>query len=118
MSFFKTFFSNAETNIPLEAMLSFSKMLHGVDERHLQTIQVSTAVRIKAFYERDDAKLRCAAFRLFGDLAKSFGKDASGEAFREQIDGNFVSLLLHLIDEDAEVIKVSIKFNCFEFVFH
>lgn len=92
-------------------MLSFSKMLHGVDERNLESIQVSAAVRIKAFYEKDDSKLRCAAFRLFGDLARTFTKGARGDAFKEQIDGNFISLLLHLCDEDAEVVRVYIFFN-------
>lgn len=98
--------STLETNVPLEAMLGLSKMLHSVDERHLEAIQVSAAVRIKPFYEKEDSHLRSAAFRLFGDLAMSFGSNYHVEAFKEQVSGNYICLLLHLSDEDAEVVKV------------
>lgn len=103
-----SFCSTLETNIPLEAMLGLSKMLHAVEERQLDAIQVSTAVRIKPFYEKEDHNLRSAAFRLFGDLAMSFGSNYHVEAFKEQVSGNFICLLLHLSDTDADVVKVSI----------
>lgn len=99
--------STLETNVPLEAMLGLSKMLHSVDQRHLEAIQVSAAVRIKPFYEKEDPHLRSAAFRLFGDLAMSLGSNYHVEAFKEQVNGNFICLLLHLSDENAEVVKVS-----------
>lgn len=99
--------STFETNIPLEAMLGLSKMLHAVEEKQLDAIQVSTAVRIKPYYEKEDASLRGAAFRLFGDLAMSFGSNYHVEAFKEQVTGNFICLLLHLSDEDSNVVKVS-----------
>lgn len=104
----ESFCSTFETNIPLEAMLGLSKMLHAVEEKHLDAIQVSTAVRIKPFYEKEDSALRSAAFRLFGDLAMSFGSNYHVEAFKEQVSGNFICLLLHLSDENADVVKVMI----------
>lgn len=105
-----SFSSTLETNVPLEAMLGLSKMLHAIDERQLDAIQVSTAVRIKPFYEKEDYALRSAAFRLFGDLAMSFGSNYHVEAFREQVSANFICLLLHLSDDNAEVVKVCINF--------
>lgn len=105
-----SFYSTLETNVPLEAMLGLSRMLHAVDERQLDAIQVSTAVRIKPFYEKEEPTLRAAAFRLFGDLAMSFGSNYHVEAFKEQVSGNFICLLLHLSDENPEVVKVSINY--------
>lgn len=100
--------STYETNIPLEAMLGLSKMLHAIEERQLDAIQVSTAVRIKPFYEKEDSQLRSAAFRLFGDLAMSFGSNYHVEAFKEQVSGNFICLLLHLSDDNSDVVKVKV----------
>lgn len=107
-----SFCSTLETNIPLEAMLGISKMLHAVEERHVEAIQVSTAVRIKPYYEKEDSAVRSAAFRLFGDLAMSFGSNYHVEAFKEQVSGNFICLLLHLSDENADVVKVRI-YTCY-----
>lgn len=102
----ESFSSTLETNVPLEAMLGLSKMLYSVDERQLEAIQVSAAVRIKPFYEKEDDRIRAAAFRLFGDLAKSYGSNYHIEAFKEQVNGNFICLLLHLSEENADVVKV------------
>ena len=49
--------------------------------------------------------MRAAAFTLFGNLSR-FGDGPSRDPFLEQIHTNFVSLLLHLNDEDDDVKKV------------
>lgn len=83
-------------------MLSFSKLLNIVDQKHLGNCQVTAAVRIKPLLEQDNPQLRRASIRLLGDLASSV---VINEAFKEQVQGNLIGLLLHLVDEDVEVIK-------------
>lgn len=87
-------------------MLSFSKLLKVVDHKHLGSCQVTAAVRIRPLLEQENAQLRQASFHLLGDLAASIG---TNEAFKEQVHGNLVALLLHLTDQDENVIKVSFK---------
>lgn len=64
---------------------------------------MTAAVRIKPLLERDDVQLRQAAFQLLGDLADSVGPN---EGFKDQVYGNLIALILHLQDEDQQVIKV------------
>nr|CAD7445664.1 unnamed protein product [Timema bartmani] len=90
--------------IPLAAILGFSDMLPAMDQEHVRSVQTSVALRIKPYFQREDAVMRAAAIRMFGDLAK-FGGVNSTSAFIEQVQGNFVSLLLHLSDCDDQVVK-------------
>ncbi|XP_068084667.1 maestro heat-like repeat-containing protein family member 1 [Anabrus simplex] len=90
--------------IPLEAMRGFSQMLQVVDEEHIQNVQVTVALRIKPYFEKEDCNVRAVAVRMFGDLAK-FSVRNSKEAFQEQVNGNLVCLLLHLDDDDMNVVK-------------
>ena len=55
--------------------------------------------------------VRAAAFRLFGSLAR-FSDGPSRGPFLEQVQTNFVSLLLHLNEEDPFVIAVSEQAHC------
>lgn len=50
--------------------------------------------------------VRAAAFTLFGTLSR-FGSGPSEGPFFEQIQTNFVSLLLHLNEKDLVVVVVS-----------
>ncbi|KAJ4431384.1 hypothetical protein ANN_19981 [Periplaneta americana] len=59
---------------------------------------------IKPYFENENANVREAAFRMFGDLAKYGGTDSKA-AFQEQVSGNLVSLLLHLDDNNKTVVK-------------
>ncbi|KAI4464663.1 maestro-related heat domain-containing [Holotrichia oblita] len=94
--------SVGESEVVYEAMLSFSKLLHAVNDKHLNQCQVTAAVRIKPLLQQENNSLRQASFRLLGDLASSIVAD---DAFQEQVNGNLITLLLHLSDEDPEVIK-------------
>lgn len=55
---------------------------------------------------KEKAEIRASAFTLYGVLAR-FGKGSMECAFKEQLHNNLITLLLHLNDEDKEVIKVS-----------
>ncbi|GJQ85615.1 hypothetical protein Trydic_g20165 [Trypoxylus dichotomus] len=94
--------SAGESEVIHEAMLSFSNLLHAVTEKELNQCQVTAAVRIKPLLQQENNSLRQASFRLLGDLASSIVSD---DAFQEQVNGNLITLLLHLNDEDPEVIK-------------
>lgn len=50
--------------------------------------------------------MRAAAFTLFGSLSR-FGNGPSEKPFLEQIQTNFVSMLLHLNEGDPVVVAVS-----------
>lgn len=78
-----------------------------MEGQRLSTFQVTAAVRIKPLLGQEDVELRRAAFRLLGDLPLSLNVEQhKNEAFKEQIQGNLITLLLHLCDPDQEVIKV------------
>lgn len=91
-----------EFQVTLEAMHSLSKLLKVAEKKYLGQCQVTAAVRIKPFLEQDNCNLRSASFRLLGDLAVSIGLH---EEFQEQVNGNLIPLLLHLRDEDIQVVK-------------
>lgn len=78
-----------------------------MEGQRLSTFQVTAAVRIKPLLGQEDVDLRRAAFRLLGDLPSSLNiEQHQSEAFKEQIQGNLITLLLHLCDPDTEVVKV------------
>nr|XP_022903178.1 maestro heat-like repeat-containing protein family member 1 [Onthophagus taurus] len=92
-----------DSDVVLQAMLSFSKLLKVVQENHLNQCQVMAAVRIKPLLQQDNSNLRRASFCLLGDLANSI--KGSDEAFQEQVNGNLITLILHLCDDDLDVVK-------------
>ncbi len=53
---------------------------------------------------QESGSLRAVAFSLFGELGGRIGTQC--EEYRDQLQANLVSLLLHLNDEDDEVRKV------------
>lgn len=90
--------------------------------------QVSLAIRIRPFFENLAAEIRQAAILLFGDLFCAnpiaptndhslgfFNGDTRhdttvshiSDALREQLFANFMSMLLHLCETDAQIVRVS-----------
>ncbi|CAG9858443.1 unnamed protein product [Phyllotreta striolata] len=94
-----------ESDVILEGMLSFSKLLLAMEGVKFSSFQVTAAVRIKPLLDREDDNLRKAAFKLLGDLTQSLNTEGNLEAFKEQIHGNIITLLLHLSDPDIGVVK-------------
>lgn len=93
------------SQIPFEAMKGLSKMCRVVDGDQIQSIQVTVSLRIKPYFEKEDPSVRTIALRTFGDISK-YGGVPSKNPFLEQVNGNLVSLLLHLNDDEESVIKV------------
>lgn len=93
-----------DSDITLEAMSGLSSVLAQVAEQDVRGILVNIALRIRPMFDKEKAPIRAAAFSLFGNLSR-FGDGPSKEPFVEQIHNNFVTLLLHLNDEDHNVIK-------------
>lgn len=89
-------------------MLSFTKLLTAMEGCKFSTFQVTAAIRIKPLLDQDDVNLRRASFHLLGDLTQSLNSEGNLEAFREQIQGNLITLILHLCDPDIYVIKVKL----------
>lgn len=76
----------------------------------LNSFQITAAVRIKPLLSQENVDLRRAAFRLFGDLTSSVNVESKMEAFKEQLEGNLITFLLHLSDPDINVVKVRVAF--------
>ncbi|XP_066933993.1 maestro heat-like repeat-containing protein family member 1 [Clytia hemisphaerica] len=89
--------------ITLEAMSGLSKILALLEESAVRQILINICLRIRPCFEKETAAVRAAAIELFGNLSR-FGHGASESSFLEQIHTNFVSILLHL-NEDNEVSK-------------
>ncbi|KAK1795222.1 hypothetical protein P4O66_010397, partial [Electrophorus voltai] len=88
--------------ITLEAMSGLSKVLLYLDQQNMHLLVVYIFMKIKPFLENENDKLRCASIMLLGNLSR-FG---SGEAvFKDQIHNVLVSLLMHLNDPNAQVVK-------------
>ncbi|XP_062254774.1 maestro heat-like repeat-containing protein family member 1 isoform X1 [Platichthys flesus] len=88
--------------ITLEAMSGLSKVLFHLDKKNVQLLVVYIFMKIKPFLESENDEIRCASILLMGNLSK-FG---SGEqVFKDQIHNVLVSLLLHLVDPNSQVVK-------------
>ncbi|XP_068425526.1 maestro heat-like repeat-containing protein family member 1 isoform X1 [Clinocottus analis] len=88
--------------ITLEAMSGLSKVLIYLDKKNVHLLVVYIFMKIKPFLESENDAIRCASIHLMGNLSK-FG---SGEpVFKDQIHNVLVSLLLHLVDPNPEVVK-------------
>ncbi|XP_028280603.1 maestro heat-like repeat-containing protein family member 1 isoform X3 [Parambassis ranga] len=88
--------------ITLEAMSGLSKVLLYLDKKNVHLLVVYIFMKIKPFLESESDDIRCASIHLMGNLSK-FG---SGEpVFKDQIHNVLVSLLLHLVDPNPQVVK-------------
>ncbi|XP_068999386.1 maestro heat-like repeat-containing protein family member 1 isoform X1 [Embiotoca jacksoni] len=88
--------------ITLEAMSGLSKVLLHLDKKNVHLLVVYIFMKIKPFLESENDDIRCASIYLMGHLSK-FG---SGEqVFKDQIHNVLVSLLLHLVDPNTQVVK-------------
>lgn len=82
------------------------------------------AIRIRPFFESLAVEIREAAILLFGDLCQKKitsaatdevvfddGNDTASEiisdALREQLYSNFFSMLLHLSENNSQIVRVS-----------
>ncbi|XP_046989834.1 maestro heat-like repeat-containing protein family member 1 isoform X1 [Schistocerca americana] len=92
------------SKIPFEAMKGFIRMLKVADDTQIENIQVTIALRIKPYFEKDDPELRATAIQIFGDIAR-YGNKPSKTPFLEQINGNLACFFLHLNDDHEMVIK-------------
>ncbi|XP_061572342.1 maestro heat-like repeat-containing protein family member 1 [Cololabis saira] len=85
-----------------EAMSGLSKVLQHLDKKNVHLLVVYIFMKIKPFLENENDDIRCASILLMGNLSK-FG---SGEqVFKDQIHNVLVSLLMHLVDPNAQVVK-------------
>jgi hypothetical protein len=92
-----------EDLITMEAMSGLSRIFSQIDEGHVRPILINIALRIRPCFEKPAPAVRAAAFTLFGTLSR-FGSGPSEGPFFEQIQTNFVSLLLHLNESDPVVV--------------
>ncbi|CAF3370662.1 unnamed protein product [Rotaria sp. Silwood1] len=97
--------------LTLEAMCSLSNVIAVMNEDEVRPILMNVLLRIRPCFEKDEAKVRSAAFTLFGKMA-SVCEGSSREAFVEQIFSSLITLTLHLNDP-VETVRESCK-TCFQ----
>ncbi|RDD47071.1 Maestro heat-like repeat-containing protein family member 1 [Trichoplax sp. H2] len=95
---------DSDCDITLEAMSGLSRIIAELDETHVRSILINISLKIRPCFEKSEEKVRARAFTLFGHLSK-FGGGPSKVPFLEQIQANMVSLLLHLNENEASVVK-------------
>lgn len=114
------FNTNSLINIPLESMRGLSRILKTIPGDGLEMFQVSLAIRIRPFFENNSIEIREAAILLFGDICRiktnsdEEEKLQISESLKEQIFTNFISILLHLSESEAVIVRVG---SLFKFVF-
>ncbi|GAB6030522.1 HEAT repeat [Chamberlinius hualienensis] len=90
--------------IALEAMKGLCKVLQDMEESHVENALVNIIMRLRPCFESENKEIRAAAYQLFGLLAR-FCKVSEENNHIDQLHGNLICLLLHLNDEDKQVIK-------------
>ena len=91
-----------QNEITLVSLNGLQKVLEVIDEPSVRNVLNTICIRIKSCYEKNHAKVRSAAFQLFGSLTK-FCTDESKVTFIDQIHSILPTLLLHTNDEDEDV---------------
>ncbi|XP_075265084.1 maestro heat-like repeat-containing protein family member 1 [Convolutriloba macropyga] len=91
-----------QNEITLISLKGLQKVLEVIDEPSVRSVLITICLRIKTCYEKDDFKVRCASFELFGSLTK-FCSDESKSTFIDQILAILPTLLLHVNDDDETV---------------
>uniref|UniRef100_A0A182TC47 Maestro/Maestro-like HEAT-repeats domain-containing protein n=1 Tax=Anopheles maculatus TaxID=74869 RepID=A0A182TC47_9DIPT len=113
-------------NIPLDSMRGLSRVLQAIEPVKFEPFQVSSAIRIRPFFEKNSTELRESAILLFGDICglklKQLTIDTDGqlhepisELLMEQLRANLCSLLLHLCEQNsmiARACKITLKNVC------
>ena len=89
--------------ITMEAMSGLSKIIAKIDEGHVRPILVNIILRIRPCFEKSLPGVRTAAFILFGDLSQ-FGDGPSKDPYLEQIFSNFVTILVHMNENEQSVV--------------
>ncbi|CAF2109833.1 unnamed protein product [Rotaria magnacalcarata] len=97
--------------LTLEAMCSLSNVIAVMNEDEVRPILMNVLLRIRPCFEKEESKVRSAAFTLFGKMA-SVSEGNSREAFVEQIFSSLITLTLHLNDP-VEIVRESCK-TCFQ----
>lgn len=95
---------DSEQKIMLEAVNGLTTLLAQANEHDVNSFIVTVSLRLRNMFEKDKGEVRAAAFKLFGDLAK-FGHGECKDAFVEQAMNNLITLLVHLNEDDRQVVK-------------
>uniref|UniRef100_A0A182QHL8 Uncharacterized protein n=1 Tax=Anopheles farauti TaxID=69004 RepID=A0A182QHL8_9DIPT len=110
-------------NIPLDSMRGLSRVLQEIDPAKFEPFQVSSAIRIRPFFEKSSTELRESAILLFGDLCglklkqdeQQNQQECVSESLMEQLRANLCALLLHLCEQNsmiARACKITLKNVC------
>jgi maestro heat-like repeat-containing protein family member 1 len=105
-------------NIPLDSMRGVSRLLKCLPSDKLEMFHISLLIRIRPFLENQSLDIRETAIVLFGDLCHqvitnstketdALAVGRTSEAFREQLHANLFSMLLHLCENEQQIVHVS-----------
>ncbi|XP_050315242.1 uncharacterized protein LOC126749574 isoform X1 [Anthonomus grandis grandis] len=86
-----------ESELILESLQSFSKLLNSLPGYKFSSFQVTGAVRINLLFSQEDPRLRRSSIQLLGDLTTSFGQETNLEAFKDRVRSKGTSSLYSCI---------------------
>ncbi|XP_038615875.1 maestro heat-like repeat-containing protein family member 1 isoform X1 [Tachyglossus aculeatus] len=89
--------------VALEAVAGLSLLLAHVEEQDARSLLLHMAIRIRPFFDSEEADFRKSSVELFGNLNK-FCHGNCEDVFQEQIVSGLVALLLHLQDPKPAVV--------------
>ncbi|XP_078286204.1 maestro heat-like repeat-containing protein family member 1 [Rhinoraja longicauda] len=89
----------------IEAMSSIAKVLDSLHGHFADYILIDVALTIESLFENELERVRASAFKVLGKLVR-FGNPERNPVLAEHLHVTLVSLLLHLNDENMEVVKV------------
>uniref|UniRef100_A0A2R5LMZ7 Putative heat repeat-containing protein 7a n=2 Tax=Ornithodoros turicata TaxID=34597 RepID=A0A2R5LMZ7_9ACAR len=95
---------DAQQDITLEAVNGLATVLMQAEVHNIGNIIITVSLRLRPMFEKERGEVRAAAFKLFGDLAK-FGEGDVKEAFVEQALNSLVTVLVHLNEDDKNVVR-------------
>jgi len=102
---------DTEAEVAAEAVKSLTQVVGVCESSIVEPTLMSICSRLRSSFDRKQAKIRAAGFKLFGELCR-FGRrvenecklaDSRNSSFLEQMHTNLPLFVAHLNDEDAKV---------------
>ncbi|KAK2723715.1 hypothetical protein QYM36_002155, partial [Artemia franciscana] len=86
-----------------ESLVGLSKLLPIASQTEICRLAPRLAVRVRSFFEKEDSKLRAAAFSLMGTILGCGDAAGCEESLKEAAHASLVALLLHASEPDNDV---------------
>jgi len=93
-----------DENIILETMKSMKEILAVAEDEYVSPSLLNVCVRLKPSFEKPNPSIRESSIDLFSVMAR-YSNGAVGESIINNIHGNLPTIILHLLDDNENVVK-------------